>query len=341
MHGMNVPQHDEKFMSTKHSQAVAGLVAAAGLAMSLVAAPAAAADAAPTERTRYKTIQVDGIEIFYREAGRQDAPAILLLHGFPSASHMFRDLIPLLADRYRVVAPDYPGFGQSATPDRGAFAYTFENLTNIVDRFTQSIGLNRYALYVMDYGAPIGFRLALKRPERVTAFVVQNGNAYEDGLTDFWRPLKRYWKDPSQPNRDALRGALTLKSTIWHYTHGVADPTLLNPDAWTLDQARLDRPGNGEIQLDLFRDYGANVALYPAFQTYLRERRPPTLVVWGKNDPFFATEGARLFHRDVPDAELHLLDTGHFALETHAPEIAGLIQEFFKRRLKTTASATN
>lgn len=288
---------------------------------------------APPTETRHRTVQVDGIDLFYREAGPPDAPALLLLHGFPTSSRMFRNLIPQLADRYRAVAPDYPGFGHSAMPERSRFAYTFENLARVIDRFTQAVGLERYGLYVMDYGAPIGYRLALAHPGRVTALIVQNGNAYEEGLRDFWLPLKRYWHDPSPQNREALRVLLTPESTRWQYTNGVADATLLNPDTWTLDQLGLDRPGNDELQLDLFLDYGTNLALYPRFQEYFRDHQPPTLVVWGRNDDIFPAEGAAPYRRDLPDAEIHLLDTGHFALETHGAEIARLIRDFLARHV--------
>lgn len=282
-------------------------------------------------KIHYRTIQVNGLDVFYREAGPDHAPALLLLHGFPTSSHMFRELIPRLADRYRIIAPDYPGFGYSAAPERAAFAYTFENLTQVIDRFTQAIGLDRYGLYVMDYGAPIGYRLALAHPERVTSLIVQNGNAYEEGLGEFWAPIKTYWQDPSRQNRDALRVLLKPESTRWQYINGVAETSMLSPDTWTIDQAGLDRPGNDEIQLDLFYDYRANVPLYPRFQQYFRDYQPPTLVIWGKNDAIFLAEGAMPYRRDLPKAEIHLLDTGHFALETHGQEIAHLIRHFLAR----------
>ena len=269
--------------------------------------------------TTYRNATVDGHTIFYREAGRPDAPAVLLLHGFPTSSHMFRDLIPLLADRFRVVAPDLPGFGFSDGPDRAAFPYTFDRLAAIIDRFTTIVGLERFAVYVFDYGAPIGFRLALAHPERITAVISQNGNAYEEGLSEGWNPIQAYWREPTEARRAALRGFLTLEATKGQYTHGVADPSLIAPESYTLDSALLARPGNAEIQLDLFLDYASNVALYPRFQAYLRTHRPPVLAVWGRNDPFFLAAGAEAFRRDVPDAEIRFLDTGHFALETHAP----------------------
>lgn len=281
--------------------------------------------------THYRTIAIDGVDVFYREAGPEDVRAILLLHGFPTSSHMFRKLIPLLAEEYRVVAPDYPGFGHSAMPDRDEFSYTFDHYADVVEKLTRAIGLDRYALYVMDYGAPIGFRLAARHPERVTALIVQNGNAYEEGIADFWDPIKAYWRNPSPANREALRWLTTLKATRWQYTNGVKDLSLVSPDTWTFDQALLDRPGNQEIQLDLFYDYRTNIVLYPEWHAYFREHRPPTLVVWGKHDEIFVAPGAAPYARDNPNAEVHLLDTGHFALETHGTEIGGLIRNFLAR----------
>ena len=281
--------------------------------------------------TTYRMATVDGHRIFYREAGRPDAPAVLLLHGFPTSSHMFRNLIPLLADRFRVVAPDLPGFGFSDAPDRADFPYTFDRLAGIIDRFTGVVGLERFAVYVFDYGAPIGFRLALAHPERITAIISQNGNAYEEGLSEGWNPIQAYWREPTEARRAALREFLAPEATKWQYTHGVADPSLVAPESYTLDSALLARPGNAEIQLDLFLDYASNVALYPRFQAYLRTHRPPVLAVWGRNDPFFLAAGAEAFRRDVPDAEIRFLDTGHFALETHAAEIAAAILEFLSR----------
>jgi pimeloyl-ACP methyl ester carboxylesterase len=244
---------------------------------------------------------------------------------------MFRDLIPQLADRYHLVAPDYPGFGYSSMPDRKEFAYTFENLTRIVEGFVNALQLKHYSLYVMDYGAPIGYRFALLHPERVQALIVQNGNAYEEGLRDFWVPLRKLWSEPTESNREALRDFTKADATKWQYTHGVPSPALLSPDAWTLDQLGLDRPGNDEIQLDLFYDYRTNLPLYPAFQAFFRQYQPPTLVVWGKNDTIFPPEGAAPYGRDLPKAEIHLLDAGHFALETHSQEIAGLALDFLSR----------
>jgi len=277
---------------------------------------------------RYRHADVDGFRIFYREAGSPRAPKLLLLHGFPSSGHMFRDLIPLLADRFHVVAPDLPGFGQSDMPDRAAFRYTFDGIAQVIDRFTEVIGLDRYAVYVFDYGAPTGFRLALRHPERIAAIISQNGNAYQEGLSDGWTPIRAYWQDPSAANREALRAFLTPETTRWQYVHGVADETLVSPDGYTLDSHYLARPGADEVQLDLFRDYASNVALYPEFQAYFRKHRPPFLAVWGKNDPFFLPPGAEAFRRDLPDAEIRFFDTGHFALETHAREIADAIRVF-------------
>ncbi len=287
----------------------------------------------------YRTITVDGIKIFYREAGNPKAPPLLLLHGFPSSSFMFRDLIPLLSDRYHIVAPDLPGFGFSDAPDRAQFKYTFENLTKVVDKFTESVGLKRFAIYVFDYGAPVGFRLALAHPERITAIISQNGNAYEEGLSDGWDALRRYWAKPTDANRDALRRDLSPESVKWEYLEGVPDESLIAPDPYILDSALLARPGNNEIQLDLFLDYATNVALYPKFQEYFRSRRPPLLAVWGKNDTGFLPPGAKAFKRDNPDAEVHFFDTGHFALETHAHQIAVVIQKFLGRKLTRQVTA--
>ena len=279
-------------------------------------------------RVKYLTVDVDGFKVFYREAGASDAPALLLLHGFPSAGHMFRDLIPLLSDRYHVVAPDLPGFGQSDMPPRGGFSYTFDHMAEVIDRFTEVIGLRRFAIYVFDYGAPTGFRIAVKHPDRITAIISQNGNAYEEGLSDGWTPIRTYWEEPSKANRDALRAFLSPETTHWQYTHGVADPTAVSPDGQSLDNFYLARPGADEVQLDLFGDYKSNVALYPTFQAYFRAHKPPLLAIWGKNDPFFLPPGAEAFKRDNPDATVRFLDTGHFALETHAEEIAAAIRQF-------------
>ena len=283
----------------------------------------------------FHAVTVGEQQVFYREAGATDTPVLLLLHGFPSSSHMFRDLIPTLADTYRVIAPDLPGFGFSDAPDRGVFDYTFENLTNVIDRFTETLGLEQYAVYVFDYGAPVGLRLALRHPERVTAIISQNGNAYEEGLSDGWDPIRQYWQAPTEENREALRAFLTPETTQWQYTHGIADSQQVAPEAYSLDSALLARPGNDEIQLDLLLDYASNVELYPAFQTYFRSHRPPLLAVWGKNDPFFLPPGAEAFRRDLPDAEIHFFDTGHFALETHHAEIAAVIRDFLERSATT------
>jgi pimeloyl-ACP methyl ester carboxylesterase len=288
---------------------------------------------------RYRTATVDGLKLFYREAGSPEHPTLLLLHGFPSSSHMFRDLIPLLADRFHVVAPDLPGFGFSDAPERAAFKYTFDNLAGVIGSFVDALGLRRYAVYVFDYGAPVGFRLALARSQQVAAIISQNGNAYEEGLSTGWNPIQTYWQEPSAANREALRTFLTPETTRWQYLHGVPDETLVAPESFVLDSALLARPGNAEIQLDLFLDYASNVALYPTFHEYFRAKQPPLLAVWGKNDPFFLPPGADAFRRDNPNAEVHFLDTGHFALETHAQEIATAIRDFLAKALATAAQA--
>ena len=287
----------------------------------------------PRTIVRYQSVAINGLDIFYREAGDPAHPAILLLHGFPSSSHMFRDLLPLLADRYHLIAPDLPGFGFSASPARAGFAYTFDHLAEVIGAFTETVGLTSYALYVFDYGAPVGLRLALAHPERVTALISQNGNAYEEGLSEGWNPIQKYWQQPTAENREALRALLTYEATRDQYTHGVPEPALLAPEAPALDSALLARPGQDEIQLDLFGDYQSNVALYPSFQEYFRTHRPLTLAVWGQHDPFFLPAGAEAYRRDNPTAEVHLLDTGHFALETHAVEIANFIRDFLTRVL--------
>jgi len=289
--------------------------------------------------TSYQYGIVNGNKIFYREAGPKTAPAILLLHGFPTSSHMFRNLIPALADSYHVVAPDLPGFGFSDAPDRKQFRYTFERLAETIDNFTRTIGLDRYTIYVFDYGAPVGLRLALAHPERITAIISQNGNAYDEGLSQGWNPIQKYWKEPTAENRAALREFLTPDATKSQYIHGVQDETLVAPEAYSLDSALLARPGNDEIQLDLFLDYANNVALYPKFQDFFRTKRPPLLAVWGKNDPFFLPPGAEAFRRDNPNAEVHFYDTGHFALETHYQEIAAAIRDFLDRRLNQRLGA--
>jgi pimeloyl-ACP methyl ester carboxylesterase len=274
---------------------------------------------------RYRTVDVDGFHIFYREAGAPGAPKLLLLHGFPSAGHMFRDLIPLLADRFHMIAPDLPGFGQSDMPDRGC---TFDAIADRIDRFTELAGFDRYAVYVFDYGAPTGFRLALKHPERISAIISQNGNAYEEGLSEGWNPIRAYWQNASPANREALREFLKPETTVWQYTHGVPDPSVVSPDGYSLDNYYLARPGADELQLDLFGDYKSNLALYPTFQAYFRTHKPPLLAVWGKHDPFFLPPGAEAFRRDIPGAVIRFFDTGHFALETHAAEIAASIRDF-------------
>lgn len=281
----------------------------------------------------YKKVNIDGVNVFYREAGPADAPVLLLLHGFPTSSHMFRNLIPLLADRYRVIAPDYPGYGQSDAPDRSEFDYTFANLANVIEKLTVALEATKYSMYVMDYGAPIGYRLALKRPERVQALIVQNGNAYTEGLAAFWDPIKAYWADKSPAKREALAHLVTLDLTKFQYTDGVSDTSRISPDNWVVDQALLDRPGNREIQLDLLGDYGSNVPLYPDFQAFFRQYQPPTLIVWGKNDVIFPEPGAHPYLRDLPAAELHILDSGHFALEDKLDVMAPLIRDFLDRML--------
>jgi pimeloyl-ACP methyl ester carboxylesterase len=282
---------------------------------------------------QFKTVDVDGLNLFYREAGDPTRPAVLLLHGFPSASHMFRDLIPGLANHYHVVAPDLPGFGMTEQPARDQFSYTFDNIAHIVDRFTEVLGLGRFAIYVFDYGAPIGFRLAVKHPERITAIVTQNGNTYIEGISEAFAPVQAYWNEPSRANRDALRGFLAPQTTLFQYTHGVANPHLVSPDGRNLDDFYLARQGNDEIQLDLLLDYQSNVALYGTIQAYLRQHQPPVLAVWGKHDPFFIPPGAEAFKRDVPSAEIRFVDSGHFALETHAAEIGAAMHEFLAKHI--------
>lgn len=282
----------------------------------------------------YHSVDVDGVTIFYREAGDRSKPTILLLHGFPTASHMFRDLIPLLEGEFHLVAPDMPGFGQSDMPSRGRFAYTFDQLATTMGRFAEIIGLQSFSLYIFDYGAPVGFRMATRTPERITAIISQNGNAYHEGLSGAFAPLRAFWEDPgNDEKREALRSLLSASTTRFQYFHGVTDPTHVSPDGYSLDLAYLARPGVDDVQIDLFLDYASNVAAYPAFQKYLRDHRPPLLAVWGRNDPFFLPDGARAYRRDAPDAEVHLLETGHFALETHAGEIAELIRSFLTRQL--------
>lgn len=283
---------------------------------------------------RYKTVEIDGLDIFYREAGPKDAPTVLLLHGFPTSSHMFRDLIPRLAEKYHVIAPDYPGYGYSSAPSVDDFEYTFDNLAKVVTKFIDKVGIERYSLYLMDYGAPVGYRIAAAAPERVDSLIIQNGNAYDEGLdNEFWAPVKKYWADRSEANGDALRTLLTIDATKWQYTHGIRDVETISPDTWNHVQPLLDRPGNQEIQLALFHSYGSNPPLYPAWQEYLRKHQPPTLIVWGKNDAIFPDAGAYPYKRDLTDLEFHLFDTGHFALEEDGAEIARLMRDFLDRKV--------
>lgn len=287
-----------------------------------------------TQPVHYLTQSVGDVDVFYRESGPKDAPVILLLHGFPTSSHMFRDLIPLLSGSYRVIAPDLPGYGNTKAPPRGRFDYTFDNLAKVIDGFVDALGLTRYALYIFDYGAPTGLRLALAHPERVSAIVTQNGNAYLDGFSENWGAWQTYWREPTPEHREACRDALSPE-VIRDIQYGTGtDLSRLSPDGYTLDIAYMGRAGADEIQLDLILDYRSNVALYPAFQAYFREHQPPLLAVWGKHDPFFIPPGAEAYKRDLPDAEVHLLDTGHFALETQAVEIAGYIHDFLGRKLR-------
>lgn len=313
------------------------IAASAMLAATLTATGPGAAQAAsppsgPAAQVEYRTATVDGLKIFYREAGNPNAPTVLLLHGFPTSSHMYRNLIPLLSDRYHIIAPDLPGFGFSDSPPRDQYHYTFDQLAKTLDAFTVTLHLRKYAIEVFDYGAPVGFRLAMAHPERITAIITQNGNAYEEGLSTAWNPIQTYWKDPSDANRSALREMLTLEGTRFQYLHG-APADKVAPESYTLDYARLSRPGNDEIQLDLFLDYASNVKLYPQFQAYFRKSHPPLLAVWGQNDPFFLPPGAKAFKRDIPDAQIHLYDAGHFALETHVEEIGAEIRRFLDRTL--------
>lgn len=315
--------------------ATSALVAMTVLAGDVKAAPdhARMGTSAAVPNVSFHYVEVQGIKLFYREAGDPKAPTILLLHGYPTSSHMYRDLIPLLADRYHVIAPDLPGFGFSDAPDRKQYSYTFDHLASTIDAFTDTLGLKRYAIQVFDYGAPVGWRLAVAHPERITAIVSQNGNAYEEGLSTGWNPIQKYWKEPTPANRDALREFFKPEAVKWQYTHGTPDETLVAPESYTLDSALMTRPGNDEIQLDLFLDYASNVALYPKFQAYFRKEHPPLLAVWGKHDPFFLPAGAEAFKRDNPRAEVHFYDTGHFALETNGREIGAEIHRFLDRNL--------
>ncbi|CAN5773542.1 alpha/beta hydrolase [soil metagenome] len=296
------------------------------------AAPAVARSAAVFE-VRHQTVKVGDVDIFYREAGPKDAPTILLLHGFPTSSHMFRNLIPALADKYHVIAPDYPGYGNSSMPSVQDFDYSFDHLAAIIDSFTQEVGISRFALYVMDYGAPIGYRIASAHPERITGLIIQNGNAYDEGLRDFWKPFKAYWKEQSAENRDAMAELLNIGATRWQYTNGVREISTVSPDNWIVDQAGMDRPGNKDIQLQLFLSYGTNPPLYPKWQEYFRKHQPPTLLVWGKNDAIFPAEGAEPYKRDLKNLDYNLLDTGHFALEEMGGAIADKIRAFMQGRV--------
>jgi len=287
-----------------------------------------------TPITHHRSETIEGVKVFYREAGPKDAPTILLLHGFPTSSHMFRNLIPALADRYRVIAPDYPGYGESDAPDHKSFAYTFDHYAALIDVLLERLAVKRFALYVMDYGAPVGWRLALKHPDRITALVIQNGNAYDEGLKAFWDPIKKYWEDGTDASRNALRSLLTLETTIFQYTDGVSDKSRISPDNWRHDQPLLDRPGNAEIQLDMFYDYRTNLPLYPAVQAWLRAQQPPALIVWGKNDFIFPADGAHPYKRDLKDLEFHLIDSGHFLLEDKPDEVFPLIRDFLDRKLR-------
>ena len=342
---MTFNQHTTRIAFVVAIVSVAGLAAALTIQNGASAGPnsqpkaqvetAARADVHRVNRpvVHHKTVKIDGLDIFYREAGPKDAPTVLLLHGFPTSSHMFRNLIPALADRYHVVAPDYPGYGNSSMPTVDEFDYTFDNIADIIEKLTVKLGLKKYSIYLMDYGAPVGFRLAMRHPERVETLIVQNGNAYDEGLREFWKPLKAYWKDKTAKNGDALRGLLTIDATKWQYTHGVRDIEKISPDNWNIDQRLLDRPGNQEIQLAMFYDYGSNPGRYPKWQQYFRDHQPPTLIVWGKNDPIFPADGAHPYKRDLKNLEFHLLDTGHFALEEDGDLIASHIRSFLAKHV--------
>ncbi len=319
-------------LSTK-TALLSALIAVAALFAAITAAPLAAR-AQESRRVTYKTVKTDGLDIFYREAGSPKNPTVLLLHGFPTSSRMYRNLMPLLADRYHVIAPDYPGFGESSMPTVDKFDYTFENLTNLIDEFAQTLKLERYSIYLQDYGGPVGFRLAVKHPERVQALIVQNGNAYDEGLRQFWDPIKAYWKDRTDDNALPIKKIFTSEGTKWQYTTGVRNIENLDPDMWTTDQFLMDRPGNKDIQLQLFYSYGSNPPLYPAWQEYFRKYQPPTLVVWGKNDFIFPAEGAEPYKRDLKNLEFHLLDTGHFALEEDGDQIAAYMNKFLDKNVK-------
>ena len=285
-------------------------------------------------QTMHRTVEIDGLDIFYREAGPADGPTVLLLHGFPTSSHMFRNLIPGLSDRFHLVAPDFPGFGASSMPSMEEFEYSFDNIAKVVEKFAGKLGINSYSIYLMDYGAPVGYRVAANHPERVESLIVQNGNAYDEGLGDFWNPIKAYWKDKTPENAKTLRDALlTIEATKWQYTHGVRDVETIAPDNWFNDQFLLERPGNKDIQIELFHSYGTNPPLYPEWQAYFRQHQPPTLIAWGKNDYIFPAEGAEPYKRDLKNLEFHLLDTGHFALEEDGEVVAGLMRDFLDRNV--------
>lgn len=327
---------------------LAGRAAVALLTAATVIIPLRAADIktlAVTAQfsTSYQSVKVNGLDIFYREAGPANAPALILLHGFPTSSHMFRNLIPAMSDKYRVIAPDYPGYGQSSMPSVKDFEYTFDNLAAVIDTFIQQLGLRRYSLYVMDYGAPVGFRIAVRHPERVQSLIVQNGNAYDEGLLDFWKPIRAYWSDRSEANALVLKNSLlTLDATHWQYTNGVQNLAMINPENWLVDQSLMERPGNKDIQLALFYSYGSNPSLYPKWQEYFRKYQPPMLIVWGKNDLIFPTEGAYPYKRDLKNVDFHILNTGHFALEEEGAAIAGLMRSFLaKQKLHPLASSND
>ncbi|WP_406649258.1 alpha/beta hydrolase [Aliisedimentitalea scapharcae] len=307
-----------------------------GSAILLAAALSSAVDAgqAPQTKATFKTQQIDGLTIAYREAGDPAKPTVLLLHGFPTSSHMFRNLIPELAERYHVIAPDYPGFGASDMPDAATYDYGFENTARIVTELLDAKGVDHYAVYLMDYGAPVGYRMFANNPERVSGFIIQNGNAYDEGLREFWDPIKTYWSNPSAENGDTLRAFLTMDATKWQFTHGTQNPTAISPDNFWHVQYLLDRPGNQEVQLEMFLDYGTNVAEYPKWQALFREHQPPTLLMWGKNDVIFPADGAYPYQRDLKDVEFHLLDTGHFALEEFGEEIASEMIDFLDRTMR-------
>jgi pimeloyl-ACP methyl ester carboxylesterase len=311
-----------------HTKAIVMFLSIASFTFARSGLSSQAAQADPGNEVRYKTVEVRGLDIFYREAGSRDNPTLLLLHGFPTSSHMFRDLIPRLSDRFHLVAPDYPGFGYSSAPPVDEFEYSFDNLADVMEKFMTAVGLDSYSLYLMDYGAPVGFRLAIRHPEKVESLIIQNGNAYEEGLREFWDPLRAYWKEKTEANATPLRNLLTLEATKWQYTQGVRDIERISPDTWGHVQPLLDRPGNQAIQLELFYSYGSNPPLYPVWQAYFRKYQPPTLIVWGKNDPIFPAEGAYPYKRDLQNIEFHLLDTGHFALEEDGDFIAQAIRRF-------------